>query len=135
MIVEDSILWIKVLLHPVILHKLMNFNATLPAFLHATAQQCGFGCPVKFITSLAHVQHAYTMLLTTYEGSNIYTACSFGARHAMSSQQSQGAITGQRREEPLHEAHSPFMTQSQKDINKIKLRNYPSHCLEHVKPA
>lgn len=35
MIVEDSILWVKVLLHPVILHKLMNFNAALPAYLHA----------------------------------------------------------------------------------------------------
>lgn len=119
--VEDSILWIKVLLHPVKLHKLMNFNATLPAFLHATAQQCGFGCPVKCITSLAHVQHAYTMLLTAYEGSSIYTACSSGPQHAMSSQQSQGATTGQRRAEPLPDAHSPFMTQSQKISLKSSL--------------
>lgn len=92
----------------------MNFNATLPAFLHAIAQQCGFGCPVKFITSLAHVQHAYTMLLTAYEGSSIYTACSSGPQHAMSPQQSRGATTGQRRAEPLHGARSPFMTQSYK---------------------
>lgn len=92
----------------------MNFNATLPAFLHGIAQQCGFGCPVKFITSLAHVQHAYTMLLTAYEGSSIYTACSSG-------QQSPGATTGQRRAEPLHGAHSPFMTQSYKIPLRLSL--------------
>lgn len=89
--VDDSILQIKVLLHPIILRKLMNFNTTFPSFLHATAQQCGFGCPVKFITSLAHVQHAYTMLLTAYERSRIYTA--FSPQRAVSSQQSQGATT------------------------------------------
>lgn len=133
MMVEDSILWIKVSLQTVKLHKLMNFNGTLPDFLHATAQQCGFGCPVKFITSLAHDQHAYTMLLTAYEGSSIYTACSSGTQHAMSRQQSQVATTGQRRENPLHDSHLPLMTQSEKD--EIQLRNDPSRCLEHVKAA
>lgn len=124
MMVEDSILWVKVLSHPVILQKLMNFNTTLPAFLHATAQQGGFGCPVKFITPLAHVQHAYTMLLTAYEGSSIYTGCSSCPQHALSSlcaeshNAQQCPTTGQGREELLHDAHSPFMTVSNVVIMK-----------------
>lgn len=65
--VEDVVLWIPVLLQPVILHKLMNFNTTLAVFLHVTAQQRGFGCPDESISFLAHVQHAYTKLLTAYE--------------------------------------------------------------------
>lgn len=45
----------------------MNFNTTLAVFLHVTAQQRGFGCLVESISFLAHVQHAYTKLLTAYE--------------------------------------------------------------------
>lgn len=76
----------------------MNFNTTLAVFLHVTAQRRGFGCPVESISFLAHVQHAYTKLLTAYEKQQP-VAVHAGPQHAMNALAvlNGGATTGQRR--------------------------------------
>lgn len=71
--------WYKILLNYVVFFtpEAMNFKICLPVTLLFAVQislTCKTDCPAIFITSLAHAQHTFTVLLTASADSRIYTS-------------------------------------------------------------